>query len=217
MTNLKLILAGSAGLALTLAAAAPAAAQGYGYPQNSGGGVVGAIINSVIGGGYGQYPMGNYGYQQLDQRTAVQQCAAATEQRLNSNYRGQGYGAYNGNGYQNGYGQNGYQDGYGRNGYQAQGNARVVGITSIERRNRGALRVHGLISSGAYGQQGYQQGYNDRYDRQGYGQQGYGQQGYGQMSADLAFSCKVTLQGQVSDLRITRNTVGYNQGYNRGY
>src|SRR5688500_11052503 len=100
MTSFKTIMIGSAGLALTLAAATPAAAQ-Y-YPQNNGGGIVGAIINSVTGG-YGQYPMGNYGYQQVSQRGLVQQCAVATEQRLSGQYRGQGYGAYNGNGYQQGY------------------------------------------------------------------------------------------------------------------
>lgn len=206
MTHFKTLAIGTAGLAMSLAAASPAAAQYYPQPQS--GGVVGAIVNAVTGGGYGQYPMGNYGYQQLDQRTAVQQCAAAAEQRVNGNYRGQGYGAYNG--------YNGYQNGYGQNGYQVQGGARVVGITSIERRNRGALRVHGLISTGAYGQQGYdgysQQGYNG-YGQQGYN--GYGQQGYGQGAANLSFTCKVTLQGQVSDLRIARNTRV--SGYGRGY
>jgi hypothetical protein len=190
MTNLKTIAVGTAGLAMALAAATPAAAQ-Y-YPQQQQGGVVGAIVNAVTGGGYGQYPMGNYGYQQLDQRTAVQQCAAAAEQRVNGNYRGQGYGASNG--------YNGYQNRYGQNGYQAQGNARVVGITSIERRQRGALRVHGLISTGGYAQQGYN---------------GYRQQGYGQAAANLAFSCKVTLQGQVSDLKIGQSTQV--SGYRRGY
>ena len=197
MTNFKTIAIGTAGLALSLAAAAPAAAQQYGYPQNNGG-VVGAIVNAVTGGGYGQYPMGNYGYQQTSQRQLVQQCAAAAEQRISGSYRGQGYGAYNGNGYQNGYGQQGY-------GYQNQSGARILGITSVEGRNNG-LRVKGVATSGAYGQQAYGQ--------RGYGQQRY-QNGYNanaNAQADLAFNCKVNARGQVTDVNITRNNMGY-----RGY
>ena len=218
MTNFNRILLGSAGIAATLAAATPAAAQSYGQPS-SGGGFLGAIINTVTGGGYGQYPMGNYGYGQVDQRTAVQQCAAATEQRINGSYGNNGAYGNGYNQYQNGYGQQGY-------GYQTQGNARVVGITSIEGRRNGAIRVHGVATSGAYAQQNYgynngynQQGYNNGYQN-GYGQQGYGQQGYGQQGlvADLAFTCKVTLRGQVSDLKVFRNQQqGYNRAYNRGY
>lgn len=192
MTISKTLL-GSAGLAAALVAATPASAQYYGgYGQSSGSGVVGAIVNAVTGG-YGQYPRGNYGYGQVDQRVAVQQCAAAAEQRVGGGYRSQGY-----NGYENGYGQNGYQNGY------SQGGARVVGITSIERRNNGALRVHGLLSTNGYGNQGY--------GNQGYGGQ-YGNQGYGNGGAELAFSCKVTLNGQVSDLQIGRNRPAYYRGY----
>ena len=191
MTNFKTIAIGTAGLALTLAAAAPASAQ-YGYPQPQGG-VVGAIVNAVTGGGYGQYPMGNYGYQQVSQRQLVQQCAVAAEQRLSGSYRGQGYGAYNGNAY----GQQGY-------GYQNQSGARVLGITSVEQRGNGGLRVRGVATSGAYGQQGYQQGYR---------QQGY-QNGYNAgAQADLSFNCKVNMRGQVTDVTIARNNVRYNRGY----
>ncbi len=195
MSSIKTIMFGTAGLAMTLAVAAPAAAQSY-YPQNNGGGIVGAIINSVTGG-YGQYPMGNYGYQQVSQRSLVQQCAVAAEQRLSGQYRGQGYGAYNGNGYQQGYGQQGY-------GYQNQSGARVLGVTSVERRSNGGLRVRGVATSGAYGQQGYG----------GYGQRGYGQQGYGANGqADLSFNCKVNSRGQVTDVTIARNNVRYGRGY----
>jgi hypothetical protein len=198
MTNFKTIAIGTAGLALSLAAAAPAAAQqyGYGYPQNNGG-VVGAIVNAVTGGGYGQYPMGNYGYNQVSQRQLVQQCAAAAEQRISGSYRGQGYGAYNGNGYQNGYGQQGY-------GYQNQNGARVLGVTSVEARPNGGLRVRGVATSGAYGQQGYgQQGYGQRY------QNGYG----ANAQADLSFNCKVSSRGQITDVTIARNNVRYSRGY----
>ncbi len=207
MTKFNTFMIGSAGLAVTLAAAAPAAAQSYGYPQQ-GGGVVGAIINAVTGG-YGQYPRGNYGYNQVSQRGLVQQCAAAVEQRLGGGYRGQGYG------YQSGYGQQGY-------GYQNQGGGRVLGITGVERRSNGGVRVHGLATSGAYVQQGYN-GYNNGYGRQGYGRQGYGQQGYGQQGyganaqADLSFNCKVSPRGQINAVNINRNNNGYNRGYNRGY
>ena len=115
MTNMSKMLIGTAGLAAALTIASPAAAQ-QPYPyakQNSG--VVGAIINSVTGGGYGQYPQGNYGYGQVNERAAVGMCAAAAEQRINGNYRGQP-----GNGYNNGYANNGYQQGY-ANGYNGQG------------------------------------------------------------------------------------------------
>ena len=196
MTTFKTIMIGSAGLALTLAAATPAAAQ-Y-YPQQGGGGVIGAIVNAVTGG-YGQYPMGNYGYNQVNQRGPVQQCAAAAEQRLRGGYSNQGYSRY-GN---QGYGQQGY-------GYQNQGGGRVLGITAVERRSNGGLRVYGVATSGNYGQQGYQNGY--------YGQQGYGQQGYGgNGQADLEFNCKVSPRGQVNAINFSRNDGRYNQGYNQGY
>ena len=185
MTNFKSIAIGTAGLALTMAAASPAAAQ-Y-YPQNNGGGVVGAIVNAVTGG-YGQYPMGNYGYAQANQRNLVQQCAAIAEQRLRASYRGQGYGGYNG------YGQQAY-------GYQNQGGARVLGVTSVENRPNGGIRVRGVATSGAYTQQAY-------------GQRGYGQQGYGaNAQADLTFNCKVSARGQVTDVNIGRNNVRYSRGY----
>jgi hypothetical protein len=191
MTNFKNIAIGTAGLALTLAVAAPASAQ-Y-YPQQQQGGVVGAIVNAVTGGGYGQYPMGNYGYNPVSQRQLVQQCTAAAEQRL-TGYAGQRYGGYN-----NGGGYNG-QQGYG---YQNQSGARILGITSVEPRNNG-LRVKGVATSGAYAQQGYGQ--------RGYGQQRY-QNGYNaNAQADLAFNCKVNARGQVTDVNITRNNMGY-----RGY
>jgi hypothetical protein len=123
MTSLSRILIGSAGLAVTLTIASPATAQPYPY-GNQNTGIVGAIINSVTGGGYGQYPQGNYGYGQypqgnygygqMSQRAAVGMCAAAAEQRISGSYRGQpGYG------YNNGYAYNGNQQGY-ANGYNGQ-------------------------------------------------------------------------------------------------
>ena len=212
MTIIRNILIGTAGLAATAAFAAPAAAQGYpyGYPQQQQGGILGAIINSVTGNGYGQYPQGNYGYGQVSQRGAISQCAAAAEQRLNGNYRGQ-----SGYGYQNGYDNNGYNNGYGNNGYNngyAQGGGRVLGITNVERRGNGGLKVTGVATSGraygAYGNQGYNQGYNNGYNN------GYGQGGYqAQQQADLRFTCRVNLRGQVSELKIRRNQSAYYRGY----
>jgi hypothetical protein len=195
MTNLSRILIGTAGLAAVLTIASPASAQ-QPYPYgNQNTGIVGAIINSVTGGGYGQYPQGaysygrypqgNYGYGQTSQRAAVDMCAAAAEQRISGNYRGQpGYG------YNNGYANYGYQQGH------------VLGITNVERRNNGSLRVSGLANSGrayGYNNQGYYNGYN-------------GQNAYANQAADLRFTCKVSTRGQVTDVNINRNQVAY-----RGY
>ena len=142
MSVLVKVLTGAAGLAAAVGFASPAAAQyypGYGYGSNSGGGVVGAIINSVIGGGYG-----SYGNQGTNDRYAVSQCSRAVEARLG--------GGYGNNGGYGGYG------GYGNNDYG--GGGRVVGITRVERRNSG-IRVRGVATSGArggYGGYGYNNG-----------------------------------------------------------
>lgn len=116
------------GVALAaLAAAAPAAAQyypgyGYGYGYPNGGNVVGQVINQVLGGGYGY----NYG---ASSQVAVNQCAAAVQQRL-----GGGYG------------------GYGYNGY---GGGRVLGISRVEPRGNGGVTVRGVATSGRYAGYGY--------------------------------------------------------------
>src|SRR4029453_2956374 len=135
MTNLSRVFIGTAGLAAALTIVSPAVAQ-QPYPYgNQNTGIVGGTINSVTGGGYGQYPQGaygygqypqgaygygqypqgNYGYGQMSQRNAVGMCAAAAEQRISGNYRGQ-----SGYGYNNGYAYNGYQQGY-ANGYNGLG------------------------------------------------------------------------------------------------
>jgi hypothetical protein len=121
----------AAGIAFAgLAAAAPAAAQyypGYGYGYPNGGNVVGQVINQVLGGGYGY---NNYG---ANSQVAVNQCAAAVQQRL-----GGGYGGY---------------------GYNNYGGGRVLGISSVEPRGNGGLTVRGVATSGRYG--GYGQGQVD--------------------------------------------------------
>ncbi|MEQ7873446.1 hypothetical protein ABDK56_05510 [Sphingomonas sp. ASV193] len=187
----KLLIAGAA----TVAVAAPAAAQyypGYGYGYNNGGNVVGQIINSVLG--YGQYPYGNYGYGQpmyMNSQAAINQCARAAEQRL-----GGGYGGYGGYG------------SYGAYGY-AGGQARVLGITSVQIRSGNALRIHGVASSG----RSYARPF-------GYGSYGYNSN-YG--VPDVGFTCKVDGYGRIVDLGFDRNYSGYagpygdNGGYGNNY
>jgi hypothetical protein len=111
------ILAGGVAAA-AIGCAAPAAAQYYpGY-----------------GNGYG----GGYGYNGygMNQQAAVNQCAAAVQQRLSG-----GYGAYGGYGY-NGY--NGYNRG-----------ARVLGISRVEPSASGGLTVRGVATTGRFGAYGY--------------------------------------------------------------
>src|SRR6476661_5068855 len=137
MTHFTKLAAGLTGLAALAAVSSPATAQmnPYGYGNN--GAVVGAIVNAVTG--YGQYPQGNYGYEQAGQRNSVEMCARTAEQRLNSDRR---YAGYN-----NRYAQSEYNNGYGQNHYRNGGAFRVVGITSVDRRMNGALRVRGIASS----------------------------------------------------------------------
>jgi len=140
MRALTKILAGGAFVA-ALASAAPASAQyypGYGYPGYGGGGnVVGQVLNQVLGGGYGNY--GGYGYGG-NQQAAVNQCAAAVQQRLGGGYGG-AYGNYGGYNRYNGYGYN--------------GGGRVLGISRVEPRSGGGVTVRGVASSGGYAGYGY--------------------------------------------------------------
>lgn len=195
MRAFKFILAGGAGLA-ALAAAAPASAQYYpGY--GGGGNVVGQVLGQILGGGQGGY--GGYGYNGYGQNSQamVQRCAAAVTDRINRQ-SGAGYGGSYG-----GYG--GYGQGY------AQGGARVVAITSVERRSSGRLRVRGMVQTNAYGA-GYG-GYGG-YGQGGYG--GYGQGGYGGQG-DLAFKCNIDYRGYISDIDLDRVNNAYSSGYNNGY
>jgi hypothetical protein len=131
MKAVKIILAGGAAIA-ALASAAPASAQYYpGYGYGYGGNPVGQVINQVFGGGgYG----GGY-----NQQAAVNQCAAAVQQRLSGGYSGR-YG---------------YAGGY-NNGY-AYGGGRVLGISRVEPRSNG-LVVRGVATTAnnaTYGYNGY--------------------------------------------------------------
>jgi len=244
MTSFARILTGAAGIAMVAGGASPAMAQtsnysGYqGYNQgyaNQGGGVVGSVINSILGGGrYGAYGQG-------PNARAVDQCARTAEAQVSRDYRSTGgYGQYP-QGYNDPrYGNQPYaQQGYGQQGYNRASIARVIGITAVERRPNG-LKVSGVIDSGmnryrgAYGNQGYNQTYpnagypnqgynpNQAYPNQAYPNQGYPNQGYanpygnayGQQAqvADLRFSCRVDTRGYVSNVDIRRN-VAPRRGY----
>jgi hypothetical protein len=205
MTHFTKIATGLTGLAALAAVSSPAGAQmnPYGYGNN--GGVVGAIVNAVTG--YGQYPQGNYGYEQIGQRNSVEMCARTVEQRLNSDRR---YGGYN-----NRYGRTS-SSGYGQNGYRNGEAFRVVGITNVERRMNGALRVRGIASSGLNNRaNGWNEprgddernagnGYDNRYgnaDRNGYPNNGYRAAGM-----DYRFTCKIDSRGAVTSLNFDRGT-----------
>ena len=177
MKAVSKILAGGVAFA-ALASAAPAAAQYYpGYGQPN---VVGQVINQVLGGGYG-----------VNSQAAVQRCAVAVEQRINAQYN-RGYGGYGGYGGYNAY---------------AQGGARVLGVTAVERRSGNGLRVRGVATAraqavgyGGYG--GYGQGGYSPYG--GYG--GYAQP---QQVGELSFRCNVDYRGYVTYVDIDRNRYAY--------
>jgi hypothetical protein len=217
MTIFSKLLVGVAGASM-IAVAAPATAQNY-YPQtyNQGygnqGSVIGQVINQVLGGGrYGAYGQGN-------DRMAVDQCARAAEVRVSQDNRRGVYGSWN-----QGYGNPGYGNpGYGSQGYYpSYGQAQVVGITGVERR-QGGLKVTGLIDTrmgynqGQYGQYGYGQNgygqYGQPYPGQGYPNPGYGNPGYGNQAydaryADLRFNCRIDMRGRITSLDIRHNRHG---------
>ena len=134
-----------AGVAVAaMAGAAPVAAQ-Y-YPSHGGQNVVGQVVNQVLGGPYSGF--GYNGYNN-DTQWAVQQCAAAVEQRLSSGYGGNA-GPYGGG-----------HDAYGNHvGTYGAGGGRVLAITHADRHSRGRVKVKGVASSGmnaGYGGYGYSQ------------------------------------------------------------
>ena len=228
MTIVSKLLVGIAGVGVA-AISAPAAAQYYPPPQtyypqpqapyNQGygnqGGVIGQLLDQVLGGGrYGAYGQGN-------DRMAVDQCARAVEARVSQDNRRGAYGRWD----------NRYANQQYNPNYRHYGAAQVVGITGVTR-NRGGLRVTGLVDTrmsfrpgqyGQYNQQGqYPQGQynqygqpypNQAYPNQGYGQPGYGQPGYGNQgydarNAELRFNCRIDNRGRVTALDIRRNRRG---------
>jgi hypothetical protein len=175
------------------ALAVPAAAQTYGYQQPY------QQVPQPYAGqpGYGYAQQGYPGYNQgsaqdpvsqiinsllgsrynVTDRQAVSQCASAAMTQAQAQY---------GNRYNQGYGNNDYNRGY--------NNAmRVTSITDVQRRNNG-LRVSGLMSSGHTGHYGNQYGYQNRGYAQGYS------------GGDVSFRCNVDYRGQVTNVRIGRNS-----------
>ena len=161
MMALTKVLAGGIAIA-AVASAAPAAAQYYPYGQPYGGNVVGQVLNQVLGGGYGYNGYGNNSQQ------AVNQCAAAVQARLGGNYGGYGY----------------------NNGY-AYGGGRVLGISRVEQRNNGGLKVRGVATSGRYGNYGYGN----------------------QAPADISWTCRTDDRGFVTDVDLDRMRNGYGSNY----
>ena len=109
------------------------------------------------GYGYGRAPMGGYGYGYgANSQMLVNQCAAAVQQRLS---RGYGYGI---------------------------GGGRVLGISRIEPRGDGGLRIRGVASSGFGGR------------------------------PDLTFSCKTDYRGFIRDVDVdpAYRNYGYSSPYN---
>lgn len=183
----KFLLGGAAAAAATVAFAAPAAAQYYPYPGGTGDVLVGAILNSILRGGYGGYGQPYGGYNYANERWAVDQCARATEQRVNG-----GYG-YSG----------GYYGGY------ANAGLRVSQIDRVERTRNANFRVYGLVTQAGY--RGNYGGYNQPYG--GYNNP-YGGYGYNNGAPVYRFSCKVSRSsGRITDLDIDRVNSGY--GYYR--
>ncbi|MCW3798310.1 hypothetical protein OMW55_10900 [Sphingomonas sp. BN140010] len=175
----KFLLGGAAAAAASVAIAAPAAAQ-Y-YPGGGGDVLVGAILNNILRGGYnGGYGGYNGGYDYANERWAVDQCARATEQRVNGGYYDGGYGGY---------------------GYNNAG-LRVAQIDRVERTRNLNFRVYGLVTSAYYrGNYGGYGGYNAPYGGYGYNQQGV---------PAYRFSCKVSRSsGRITDIDLDRINGNY--------
>ena len=212
MTHFTKLAAGLTGLAAIAAVSSPAVAQinPYGqvspYGTTSSGGVLGAIVNAVTG--YGQYPQGNYGYEQSGQRSSVEMCARTAEQRLNSDRRYAGYAnGYGQNGYNNRYAPNGQPYAYADNGHRNGGMFRVVGITNVERRMNGALRVHGIASSDrGHSKSGWNQPHQDDQRYGNANAYGYANNDYRNAGMDYRFTCKINSRGAVTSLNLDRGT-----------
>ncbi len=199
-------LVGGAGLA-ALAAAAPAAAQyypqypgspggGYGYPGGGydypgggygQGGVIGSILDSILGGR-------SYA---TNERYAVEQCVRAVEHRINTRGFDNERGRYPQYGYGYGY-NNRYPSGY--------MGARVLNVTQVQRRSNGGLKVIGVATSGAPAYGGYGNPYGGGYNPYG---GGYGNYGYNAGVADARFDCTIDRYGRITDIDANRNRTGY--------
>ena len=94
----------------------------------------------------------------------------------------------------------------------AAGNARVLGVTSVERRSNNGLRVRGVATANAYASGGYGSPYGGGYGGYG-GYSAYG--GYApQATGELSFKCNVDYRGYITDIDLDRNSYS-NYGYRR--
>ena len=200
------ILAGTAVIAAAAGGfAAPAAAQyypGYGY-GNQGTGAIGQILDTILNAQ--RYGYGYQGY--ANDRSQIDRCAVAVEQRINRDY-GYRYGSPYGASPYGGYGNyNPYGGQYGYNSQYSQGGAKVVGITRVERRSSTTTRVRGVATANVYANQ--YQPYGGQYG----GGYGYNNYGYGN-AGELSFKCDIDYRGYIRDIDIDRNTNAY-YGYRR--
>ena len=206
----KFMMTAGAALAASATFAAPASAQYNPYGYNQGGDVVGAIIRGVLGAGqYGRYPYGNYGYGQsgyMNERAAIDQCSRVVEHEINRRYATRSDRRYDDRRYDSRYDNRRYDDRYDNRRYEERvpdryrtdpyvrnygsygGQARVAGITDVDRKGYG-LRVKGVAMSGRYAAE------YGRYGRQGYG---YGQR------PDIKWDCEIDRNGRIRDIDIKR-------------
>ena len=149
-----------------IAAAAPASAQYYSYPNSRYN--YAQPYSYAQPYGYGQ----SYGY--ANTSLATQQCTAAVQSRLyNRTSIGGILGVLLG----------------------ANTTGRVVGVTRVDPRSNGMVRVRGLASSGRYAYNNYGP----------YGVGAYGAVGYNYANAaDLSFRCDVAPNGAVYRVSINR-------------
>lgn len=165
MTIMTKLLAGAAGLA-AIAATAPASAQYAPYGYSQ----------PYNANPYGYGSQNGYGNQAYGMNTSVvtQQCTAAVQSRLyNRNSIGGILGAVLG----------------------SNTTGRVVGVTAVQPRGNGLIRVSGVASSGRYARNNYSP----------YGVGAYGALGYNNASAaDLSFRCDVDPRGYVRSVKINR-------------
>lgn len=123
--------------------------------------------------GYGNYGYNNYAYG-MNTNAATSQCTAAVQSRLyNRTSIGGIIGTLLG----------------------ANTTGQVVGVTEVNPRSNGMIRVRGVASSGRYAYNNYSP----------YGVGAYGALGYGYANAaDLNFRCDVDPGGYVRNVSITR-------------
>jgi hypothetical protein len=165
MTIMTKLFIGAAGLA-AIAATAPASAQYTPYGYSQ-------PYNANPYAYGSQYGYANQAYG-INTSLVTQQCTAAVQSRLyNRNSIGGILGAVLG----------------------SNTTGRVVGVTAVQPRRNGLIRVSGVASSGRYAMNNYSP----------YGVGAYGALGYNSASAaDLSFRCDVDPRGYVRNVKINR-------------